>query len=59
MEEFEAITGLSQTSKPIKLNVSNQDTDKNLITSMPPKSSREVTIEVTRRGKAKPKASLN
>lgn len=36
-----------------------QDTGKNLTTYMPPRSSREVTIEVTRRGKAKPKASLD
>ncbi len=36
-----------------------QNTNKDLTAHMPPKSSKEVTIEVTRRGKAKPKASLD
>ncbi len=33
--------------------------DQDLYVRMPPKSSREVTIEVIRRGKAKPKADLD
>jgi len=37
----------------------SRDTDQELYVRMPPKSSREVIIEVTRQGRAKPKADLD